>query len=89
MLIKLFQEKELYPAWFPPYSPFQGLISQGTRQDVRVSPRLFRPQQQGVRPVKVNVIDFSPFGEPIFLVRTPVFFVFFFFSRFFFFFLIV
>ncbi|XP_061054995.1 cytoplasmic dynein 2 intermediate chain 1 isoform X2 [Eubalaena glacialis] len=44
-----------------------GLISHGTRQDVRVSPRLFRPQQQGVRPVKVNVIDFSPFGEPIFL----------------------
>ncbi|XP_028345290.1 cytoplasmic dynein 2 intermediate chain 1 isoform X4 [Physeter macrocephalus] len=29
-----------------------GLISHGTRQDVRVSPRLFRPQQQGVRPVK-------------------------------------
>ncbi|KAJ8775803.1 hypothetical protein J1605_016030 [Eschrichtius robustus] len=48
-----------------------GLISHGTRQDVRVSPRLFRPQQQGVRPVKVNVIDFSPFGEPIFL-RRPV-----------------
>ncbi|XP_059964411.1 cytoplasmic dynein 2 intermediate chain 1 [Mesoplodon densirostris] len=44
-----------------------GLISHGTRQDVRVSPRLFRPQQQGVRPVKVNVIDFSPFGEPVFL----------------------
>ncbi|XP_060160995.1 cytoplasmic dynein 2 intermediate chain 1 isoform X2 [Globicephala melas] len=44
-----------------------GLISHGTRQDMRVSPRLFRPQQQGTRPVKVNVIDFSPFGEPIFL----------------------
>ncbi|XP_032499345.1 WD repeat-containing protein 60 isoform X3 [Phocoena sinus] len=44
-----------------------GLISHGTRQDMRVSPRLFRPQQQGMRPVKVNVIDFSPFGEPIFL----------------------
>ena len=39
---------------------------------VRVSPRLFRPQQQGPRPVKVTVIDFSPFEEPVFLVRTPV-----------------
>ncbi|XP_008065338.1 WD repeat-containing protein 60 [Carlito syrichta] len=44
-----------------------GLISHGTRQDLRVSPRLFKPQQCGIRPVKVNVIDFSPFGEPIFL----------------------
>ncbi|XP_071071486.1 cytoplasmic dynein 2 intermediate chain 1 isoform X3 [Dasypus novemcinctus] len=44
-----------------------GLISHGTRQDLRVSPRLFKPQQHDVRTVKVNVIDFSPFGEPIFL----------------------
>ncbi|XP_073915893.1 cytoplasmic dynein 2 intermediate chain 1 isoform X3 [Castor canadensis] len=44
-----------------------GIISHGTRQDLRVSPKLFKPQQRGVRPVKVNVIDFSPFGEPIFL----------------------
>ncbi|XP_070122228.1 cytoplasmic dynein 2 intermediate chain 1 isoform X2 [Equus caballus] len=44
-----------------------GLISHGTRQDLRVSPKLFKPQQHGMRPVKVNVIDFSPFGEPTFL----------------------
>uniref|UniRef100_A0A8C6AEJ6 Cytoplasmic dynein 2 intermediate chain 1 n=1 Tax=Marmota marmota marmota TaxID=9994 RepID=A0A8C6AEJ6_MARMA len=44
-----------------------GLISHGTRQDLRVSPKLFRPQQCGIRPVKVNVIDFSPFGETVFL----------------------
>uniref|UniRef100_A0A2K5DWW9 Dynein 2 intermediate chain 1 n=1 Tax=Aotus nancymaae TaxID=37293 RepID=A0A2K5DWW9_AOTNA len=44
-----------------------GLITHGTRQDLRVAPKLFKPQQCGIRPVKVNVIDFSPFGEPIFL----------------------
>ncbi|KAM9229891.1 cytoplasmic dynein 2 intermediate chain 1 [Dugong dugon] len=44
-----------------------GLISHGARHDLRVSPKLFKPQQHGTRPVKVNVIDFSPFGEPIFL----------------------
>ncbi|KAK2505110.1 hypothetical protein MC885_014494 [Smutsia gigantea] len=44
-----------------------GLVRHGTRQDLRVSPKLFTPQQRGVRPVKVNVIDFSPFGEPVFL----------------------
>ncbi|XP_017374783.1 cytoplasmic dynein 2 intermediate chain 1 isoform X2 [Cebus imitator] len=44
-----------------------GLITHGTRQDLRVAPKLFKPQQCGIRPVKVNVIDFSPFGEPVFL----------------------
>ncbi|XP_040116035.1 cytoplasmic dynein 2 intermediate chain 1 isoform X2 [Oryx dammah] len=44
-----------------------GLVSHGSRRDVRVSPRLFRPQQQGPRPVRVTVIDFSPFEEPVFL----------------------
>ncbi|XP_045145793.1 cytoplasmic dynein 2 intermediate chain 1 isoform X2 [Echinops telfairi] len=44
-----------------------GLISHGARQDFRVSPKFFKPQQHGLRPVKVNVLDFSPFGEPIFL----------------------
>nr|XP_025714904.1 WD repeat-containing protein 60 isoform X3 [Callorhinus ursinus] len=44
-----------------------GLISHGTRQDLRVSPKLYKAQQPGMRPVQVNVIDFSPFGEPIFL----------------------
>ncbi|KFO37310.1 WD repeat-containing protein 60, partial [Fukomys damarensis] len=44
-----------------------GLINHGTRQDLKVSPKSFKPQQCGLRAVKVNVIDFSPFGEPIFL----------------------
>ncbi|KAI5144994.1 Cytoplasmic Dynein 2 Intermediate Chain 1 [Manis pentadactyla] len=44
-----------------------GLVRHGTRQDPRVSPRLFVPQQRSVRPVKVNAIAFSPFGEPVFL----------------------
>lgn len=53
-------------------SYYQGLISHGTRQDLKVSPKLYKPQQPGMRPVKVNVIDFSPFGEPVFLVRKLV-----------------
>lgn len=32
-----------------------------------MSPRLFKPRHRGVCPVNVNVIDFSPFGEPVFL----------------------
>lgn len=44
-----------------------GLISHSTRQDWRVSPRVFKPEQHGVRPIKVNVIDFSPFEETVFL----------------------
>ncbi|XP_055990801.1 cytoplasmic dynein 2 intermediate chain 1 isoform X2 [Sorex fumeus] len=44
-----------------------GIISHGTRQDLRVSPRMFKPQQHGVRAAKVSVIEFSPFGEPVFL----------------------
>ncbi|KAG8506105.1 WD repeat-containing protein 60 [Galemys pyrenaicus] len=44
-----------------------GLVGHGTRQDMGVSPRLFKPRQPGTRPVRVTAIDFSPFGEPIFL----------------------
>ncbi|GAB1297869.1 Cytoplasmic dynein 2 intermediate chain 1 [Apodemus speciosus] len=44
-----------------------GLISHSTRQDWRVSPKVFKPEQHGVRPIKVNVIDFSPFEETVFL----------------------
>ncbi|ELW69817.1 WD repeat-containing protein 60 [Tupaia chinensis] len=44
-----------------------GLVSHSTRQEVTASPRSFKPLQGGTRPVRVNVIDFSPFGEPIFL----------------------
>lgn len=46
-----------------------GFISHSTRQDWRVSPKMFKPQQRGFRPIKVNVIDFSPFEETVFLVR--------------------
>ncbi|XP_060244266.1 cytoplasmic dynein 2 intermediate chain 1 isoform X2 [Meriones unguiculatus] len=44
-----------------------GFISHSTRQDWRVSPKMFKPQQRGFRPIKVNVIDFSPFEETVFL----------------------
>ncbi|XP_021091206.1 cytoplasmic dynein 2 intermediate chain 1 isoform X4 [Mesocricetus auratus] len=44
-----------------------GLIRHSTRQEWRVSPKVFKPQQHGVRPIKVNVIDFSPFEETVFL----------------------
>uniref|UniRef100_A0A4X2KTC8 Dynein 2 intermediate chain 1 n=1 Tax=Vombatus ursinus TaxID=29139 RepID=A0A4X2KTC8_VOMUR len=45
----------------------RGVISHGARHDSKVSPKLFKPQQREERPVKVTVIDFSPFGEPVFL----------------------
>uniref|UniRef100_A0A8C9AK36 Cytoplasmic dynein 2 intermediate chain 1 n=1 Tax=Prolemur simus TaxID=1328070 RepID=A0A8C9AK36_PROSS len=44
-----------------------GLVVHGARQDLGASPASFKPQQRGLRPVRVNAIDFSPFGEPIFL----------------------
>ncbi|XP_066241862.1 cytoplasmic dynein 2 intermediate chain 1 isoform X2 [Saccopteryx leptura] len=52
-----------------------GLVSHGTRQDLRASPQFFRPPQHGMRPVKVNVVDFSPFGEPIFLDDTSCIYI--------------
>ncbi|XP_069067268.1 cytoplasmic dynein 2 intermediate chain 1 isoform X1 [Pleurodeles waltl] len=45
-----------------------GLIFHGTRHGSRVPPKLYRPHQRGTRPSKVTAVDFSPFGEPIFLV---------------------
>ncbi|XP_019363708.1 PREDICTED: WD repeat-containing protein 60 isoform X3 [Gavialis gangeticus] len=45
-----------------------GLVSHGTRHDLRIPPKLFKPQQGGPRSVRVNAVDFSPFGKPIFLV---------------------
>uniref|UniRef100_A0A8C6W2T1 Cytoplasmic dynein 2 intermediate chain 1 n=1 Tax=Nannospalax galili TaxID=1026970 RepID=A0A8C6W2T1_NANGA len=44
-----------------------GFISHGTRQDWRVSPKVFKPQQHSARPIKVTVIDFSPFEDTVFL----------------------
>ncbi|XP_074841151.1 cytoplasmic dynein 2 intermediate chain 1 isoform X2 [Carettochelys insculpta] len=45
-----------------------GMVSHGTRHDLRVSPKLFKPQQGGPRSISVNAVDFSPFGKPVFLV---------------------
>ncbi|XP_030054617.1 cytoplasmic dynein 2 intermediate chain 1 isoform X2 [Microcaecilia unicolor] len=45
-----------------------GVVIHGTRHGLRVPPKVYRPQQYGTRPVRVTSIDFSPFGEPAFLV---------------------
>ncbi|XP_053915342.1 cytoplasmic dynein 2 intermediate chain 1 [Cuculus canorus] len=45
-----------------------GLVGHGTRHDIKVFPKLFRPQQSGVRSISINAIDFFPFGKPLFLV---------------------
>ncbi|XP_042745029.1 cytoplasmic dynein 2 intermediate chain 1 isoform X1 [Lagopus leucura] len=45
-----------------------GLIGRGTRHDVKVLPKLFRPQESGIRSISINAIDFFPFGKPLFLV---------------------
>ncbi|KAF6073034.1 hypothetical protein HJG60_020293 [Phyllostomus discolor] len=44
-----------------------GVVGHGARQGLRVPPKCFRPRQRGPRPVSVSTIDFSPFGEPLFL----------------------
>uniref|UniRef100_A0A8C5RCQ7 Dynein 2 intermediate chain 1 n=1 Tax=Laticauda laticaudata TaxID=8630 RepID=A0A8C5RCQ7_LATLA len=45
-----------------------GLVSHGTRHELKVPPKWFKPQQGGPRATQINAIDFSPFGKPIFLV---------------------
>uniref|UniRef100_A0A8B9EKR6 WD repeat domain 60 n=1 Tax=Anser cygnoides TaxID=8845 RepID=A0A8B9EKR6_ANSCY len=45
-----------------------GLIGHGTRHDLKVLPKLFRPQESGIRSTRVNAIDFFPFGKSLFLV---------------------
>lgn len=49
---------------------WQGVVGHGARQGLRVPPKCFKPRQRGPRPVSVSTIDFSPFGEPLFLVRS-------------------
>ncbi|XP_036905420.1 cytoplasmic dynein 2 intermediate chain 1 [Sturnira hondurensis] len=44
-----------------------GVVGHGARQGLRVPPKCFKPRQGGPRPVSVSAIDFSPFGEPLFL----------------------
>uniref|UniRef100_A0A8C7IKF1 Dynein 2 intermediate chain 1 n=1 Tax=Oncorhynchus kisutch TaxID=8019 RepID=A0A8C7IKF1_ONCKI len=45
-----------------------GLVNHGTSHGLKAPPKFYRPQVVGFRPVDVTSIDFSPFGEPIFLV---------------------
>ncbi|KAM6314938.1 cytoplasmic dynein 2 intermediate chain 1 [Aegotheles albertisi] len=45
-----------------------GLVGHGTRHDLKVFPKLFRPQESGLRTININAIDFFPFGKPLFLV---------------------
>ncbi|XP_064797972.1 cytoplasmic dynein 2 intermediate chain 1 isoform X5 [Oncorhynchus masou masou] len=45
-----------------------GLVNHGTSHGLKAPPKFYRPQVVGFRPVDVASIDFSPFGEPIFLV---------------------
>ncbi|XP_021143741.2 cytoplasmic dynein 2 intermediate chain 1 isoform X3 [Columba livia] len=45
-----------------------GLVGHGTRHDLKVVPKLFRPQENGLRSISINAIDFFPFGKPLFLV---------------------
>nr|XP_056713265.1 cytoplasmic dynein 2 intermediate chain 1 [Euleptes europaea] len=43
------------------------VVSHGTRHELKAPPKLFKPQQRGLRSTRVNAMDFSPFGKPIFL----------------------
>ncbi|XP_074687812.1 cytoplasmic dynein 2 intermediate chain 1 isoform X2 [Strix aluco] len=45
-----------------------GLVGHSTRHDLKVLPKLFRPQESRVRSISINAIDFFPFGKPLFLV---------------------
>ncbi|KFQ21979.1 WD repeat-containing protein 60, partial [Merops nubicus] len=45
-----------------------GLVGHGTRHDLKVLPKLFRPQESGLRSITINAIDFFPFGKSLFLV---------------------
>ncbi|XP_026071354.1 WD repeat-containing protein 60 isoform X1 [Carassius auratus] len=45
-----------------------GLVRHGTRHSLKVLPKLYRSQFDSCRPVEVTALDFSPSGEPLFLV---------------------
>ncbi|NXH42541.1 WDR60 protein, partial [Dicaeum eximium] len=45
-----------------------GLVGHGTRHDLKVVPKLFRPQESRLRSISITAIDFFPFGKPLFLV---------------------
>ncbi|KAA0723498.1 WD repeat-containing protein 60 [Triplophysa tibetana] len=45
-----------------------GLVRHGTRHRMKVFPKYYRSQFDSCRPVEVTTLDFSPSGEPLFLV---------------------
>ncbi|KAJ8277578.1 hypothetical protein GJAV_G00076910 [Gymnothorax javanicus] len=45
-----------------------GLVTHGTRHGLKIPPKFYRSQEDGVRPVQITAVDVSPFGEPLFLV---------------------
>ncbi|XP_061852461.1 cytoplasmic dynein 2 intermediate chain 1 isoform X2 [Colius striatus] len=45
-----------------------GLVGHGTRNGLKVLPKLFRPQESRLRSISISAIDFFPFGKPLFLV---------------------
>ncbi|XP_021243684.1 WD repeat-containing protein 60 isoform X2 [Numida meleagris] len=45
-----------------------GLVGHGTRHDLKVLPKLFRPRESRMRSISINAIDFFPFGKSLFLV---------------------
>ncbi|XP_035272208.1 WD repeat-containing protein 60 isoform X3 [Anguilla anguilla] len=45
-----------------------GLVTHGTRHGLKILPKFYRPQEDGLRPVHITTVDVSPFGEPLFLV---------------------
>lgn len=47
----------------------KGLVRHGTRHSLKVLPKFYRSQFDSCRPVEVTTLDFSPFGEPLFLVK--------------------
>ncbi|TRZ03874.1 hypothetical protein DNTS_027892, partial [Danionella cerebrum] len=45
-----------------------GMVRHGTRHNMKVLPKFYRSQFDRCRPVEVTALEFSPFGEPFFLV---------------------
>ncbi|XP_002662902.2 cytoplasmic dynein 2 intermediate chain 1 isoform X3 [Danio rerio] len=45
-----------------------GLVRHGTRHSLKVLPKVYRSQSDSYRPVEVTALDFSPLGEPFFLI---------------------
>lgn len=46
----------------------KGLVRHGTRHSLKVLPKFYRSQFDSCRPVEVTALDFSPSGDPMFLV---------------------